>query len=88
VTYRVPAASNAVVASMVRGLYGVKVDAAVVGSRTSVLVSRDDAVDLRVVTLLDAAVIAVTALLLLGSLIFGGVLLARRRGRAARQQEA
>ena len=44
---------------MVRGLYTLKIDAAVLGGSTSILVSRDDHVELRVITLLDTVIIAV-----------------------------
>lgn len=68
--------------TMVRGLYGLTVDSAVVGGRTSVLVSRDDSVDLRVVTLVDFVVIALFALIILVSTVVGGQMMARRRASA------
>lgn len=77
---------SAVSKSMVRGLYGLTVDSALVGGQTSVLVSRDDKVDLRVVTLLDSVVMIVVILIILLSAVLGGRVLARRRtsNRAAR----
>ncbi|HEY2296955.1 MAG TPA: hypothetical protein VGH43_04460 [Jatrophihabitans sp.] len=67
---------------MVRGLYTLKIDAAVVGGSTSVLVSRDDQVDLRVITLLDAVVIALAGAMLLpaGVLVAMAVTRRSRRG--------
>lgn len=71
--------------SMVRGLCDLDVDAAVLGGHTKVLVSRDDSVDLRVITLLDALVIAVLTLVLVVLVVLGGRLMARRRQRGSPQ---
>jgi hypothetical protein len=65
--------------SVVRGLYTLELTAAAIGSRTTVLVSRDDAITLRVVTMTDALVVVGVFVLLLASMVFGGVLVARRR---------
>jgi hypothetical protein len=69
---------------MVRGVYTLKIDAAVVGGTTSVLVSRDDEVDLRVITLLDAVVIALAGAILLPA----GVLVAAAVTRRSRRQRS
>jgi hypothetical protein len=82
-TVRLGAGSATVLTSMVRGLYDVDVHEAVVGAKTTVLVSRNDRVDMRVMTPLDAVVIAAVGLLLVGAAVFGGRRLARRRGRHA-----
>jgi hypothetical protein len=71
-----------VIPAMVRGMYDVTVHSAVVGARSQVLVSRNDAVDLRVVTPLDAALILLAGLLLIASLIWGGIVVRRRLARA------
>ncbi len=63
--------------SLVRGEYTLTTDSAVVGPDTRILVSRTSDVELRVITLLDAAV--VTGLLLLGAGGLVAVGLARRR---------
>jgi hypothetical protein len=63
-------------------MYDVTVHSAVVGSRSEVLVSRNDAIDLRVVTPLDAALMVVAGLLLVASLIWGGIVLRRRLARS------
>ena len=71
--------SPSVVPSMVRGLYGLTIDSAVMGGHTTLLVSRDDAIDLRVVTLLDAVLVVVVGFMLLVASVVGGRLMARRR---------
>jgi hypothetical protein len=83
-TYSVHVGSGdpAVIPAMVRGMYDVTVHSAVVGSRSEVLVSRNDAIDLRVVTPLDAALMVVAGLLLVASLIWGGIVLRRRLARS------
>ncbi len=68
----VPAATPAVLSGMVRGLYTLKIDAAVLGGTTSILVSRNDTVQLRVITLLDAVLIGLG-----GALMLPAVVLAR-----------
>ncbi|MDT4933964.1 MAG: hypothetical protein QOK11_1856 [Pseudonocardiales bacterium] len=80
-TVRLGAGSATVLTSMVRGLYAVDVHEAVVGARTTVLVSRNDRVDVRVMTPLDAVVIALAGLLLVVAAVLGGRRLARRRDR-------
>ncbi len=67
-----------VLASLVRGSYDLQVKAAVVGSRTRLLVSRDDQVNLRVVTRMDALVILLTLLALCGGIVWFGLSLRRR----------
>jgi hypothetical protein len=69
----------AVFPSLVRGLYQLRIDSAVAGGKTSVLVSRNDAVNLRVVTLTDAAIIIAVAVIMVPLIIFGGRAMARRR---------
>ena len=71
---------------MVRGLYTLKIDAAVVGGTTSVLVSRDDQVDLRVITLLDAVVIALAGAILLPAGVLVAVAVTRRTRRRQIEQ--
>lgn len=71
---RVGSGTPAVVPGLVRGLYDLRVDAAVFGKHTKVLVSRDDLVEVRVVTPLDIAMI-VLAVLVVG---VGVILLGRR----------
>ncbi len=65
--------------SLVRGLYTVRVESAVLAGRASVLVSRDERIDLRVVTLWDTIAFVVTALAVLAGAVLGGRRLARRR---------
>jgi hypothetical protein len=68
---------------MVRGLYTLKIDAAVMGGSTSILVSRDDHLELRVITLLDTVIIALGGALFLPAVVMLGVTVTRRRRRAA-----
>lgn len=68
-----------VVPAMVRGLYGLSIDSAIVAGQTKILVTRDDRVDLRVVTLLDAVVMVAVGLFLLVASVACGRVLARRR---------
>jgi hypothetical protein len=68
--------------SLVRGLYSVQIDSAVLAGRASVLVSRNEAIDLRVVTLWDAVVFLLVVLLIVVGAVFGGRRMARRRERA------
>lgn len=82
-TVRLGSGGGTVLTSMVRGLYDVRIHEAVVGAATTVLVSRNDAVDVRVVTPLDAAVIALVGILLLVAAVWGGRRLAHRRDRRA-----
>ena len=72
---------------MVRGLYTLKIDAAVVGGTTSVLVSRDGQVDLRVITLLDAVVIALAGAILLPAGVLVAVAVTRRSRRRQTRAE-
>lgn len=78
----VRANAPSVLTGMVRGLYTLKIDAAVLGGSTSVLVSRDDSVDLRVITLLDTVIIAIGGALVLPAAVMVGVAVTRRRRRA------
>jgi hypothetical protein len=87
-TVRLGSGDGTVLTSMVRGLYDMKIHDAVVGAATTVLVSRDDAVDVRVVTPLDAAVIAIVGMLLVVAAVWGGRRLARRRGGRASAEAA
>lgn len=66
------------VRSMVRGKYGLTVASAVLGGHTTVLVSRNDAVDLRVVTLLDVVVVALVGLLIIAATLAVGSRMSRR----------
>ncbi|MGH8860962.1 MAG: hypothetical protein ACRDVG_06955, partial [Jatrophihabitantaceae bacterium] len=68
-----------VIPGMVRGLYILTIDSAVVGGTTSVLVSRDGPVELRVITLLDTLIIAVAGALLLPAAVWIGIVVNRRR---------
>ena len=61
--------------SLVRGSYDLQAKAAVYGSHTKVLVSRNDSVDLRVVTRLDVIVMALALALVAGSVIVFGRML-------------
>ena len=74
--------ASILVPMLVRGLYGLKVDSAIVGGNTSLL-CRGRHVDLRVVTLFDAVLIAAVVLLLIVGVLSGGRLMARRRAEAA-----
>jgi hypothetical protein len=78
-TTQVGSSAPQVISGMVRGLYTVEIDSAVVGGTTSVLVSRDEPVELRVITLLDTVVIALAGAILLPAGIIVGILVTRRR---------
>jgi hypothetical protein len=65
--------------SMVRGLYTVQVDSAVLAGHASVLVSRNENIDLRVVTLWDAAAFLVLVLIIIVGAVLGGRRMAQRR---------
>lgn len=65
--------------SMVRGMYGLTVVSAVFGGHTQTLVSRNDAIDLRVITLLDVVVLVVAGLLIVVATMALGNWMARRR---------
>ena len=82
----VPAAAPAVLSGMVRGLYTLKIDAAVLGGTTSILVSRNDTVQLRVITLLDAVLIGVGGALMLPAVVLAGVTVSRRSRRRAAEE--
>ncbi|MGH3508837.1 MAG: hypothetical protein ACRDPI_01235, partial [Nocardioidaceae bacterium] len=71
--------------ALVRGVYKVKIGAAAVGSHSSVLVSRDGAADFRVLTRLDAVVIAIALAGLVVALISTGRALAGRPSRRPEQ---
>jgi hypothetical protein len=75
------AGTPTVISSMVRGTYGFKVDSAAVGGRSTMLVSRDDAVDIRVITALDVAVVLVVGLALIISVVLSGRYIGRRHAR-------
>jgi hypothetical protein len=66
---------------VVRGLYDLAFDAALVGSHSKVLVSRDQEVDVRVVTALDVLVVAVAGVTVTVAAVTCGVVVARRRRR-------
>lgn len=82
---RVGSATAAVVPTMVRGLYDLRVDAAVFDKHTKVLVSRDDVVDVRVVTPLDVALIALSVLLFGAGAVVVGRGASRKRVRHLRR---
>jgi hypothetical protein len=63
----------------VRGLYTVQVDSAVLAGHASVLVSRNENIDLRVVTLWDAAAFLVLVLIIIVGAVLGGRRMAQRR---------
>ncbi len=65
--------------ALVRGTYVIHTNAAVLGSDARVLVSRSDDVQIRVVTALDVAMVAMSALALAAVLIVLGRLAQRRR---------
>jgi hypothetical protein len=73
-----------IVPAMVRGLYGLSIDSAIVAGQTKILVTRDDSVDLRVVTLVDAVVMLAIGLFVLVASVVCGRTLARRRLAARR----
>lgn len=70
--------SATVLPALARGLYDITLDAAVVGGSTTVLVSRDDAVDLRVLTRTDAVLLGTGGIGLATGLVVLGSALARR----------
>lgn len=82
--YRIGAGEPTVIPGLVRGLYRVDVGAAVVGSRSSLLVSRTGAADLRVITALDVAVVLAGLALVAGGLVALGRVFVRRTDPAAR----
>lgn len=82
-TYRTTVPSSgagAVMTSVVRGNYDLHFSAAVLGSTTSLHISRSDTFDVRVVTPLDVALVAAVVLLLAGSAALGALHVARRAG--------
>jgi hypothetical protein len=81
---RVGSAAPGVVPAMVRGLYDLRVDAAVFGKHTKVLVSRDDLVDVRVITPLDVAMIALSLALVGAGALMIGRAASRKRSRHQR----
>jgi hypothetical protein len=76
--------SSTVVPSVARGEYDFQFSAAVLGSHTVLRVSRDDSVDVRVVTVLDVLLIVALVVALAVSAACGGGYLARRRERRTR----
>ena len=76
-----------VIRSLVRGEYTLSTGSAVVGTDTRILVSKTSDVELRVVTLLDTAVVTVLLLMVAGGLVGLGLTL-RRRARRARPAAA
>ncbi len=75
-----------VLRSLVRGMYRVDIDAAVIGSKQTVLVSQDSRGDFRVITRLDLVLVAVVAVLFVGGLIFIGRRLTVETRRRAREE--
>jgi hypothetical protein len=65
--------------TLVRGLYTLHVDSAVLAGHSSVLVSRDERIDLRVITLWDVLVFMVVVLAIVVGAVVGGRRMARRR---------
>jgi hypothetical protein len=88
VAQSVSAGAPAVLSGMVRGLYTLKIDAAVLGGTTSILVSRNDAVQLRVITLLDTVLIGVGGALVLPAVVLVGVAITRRSRRRTAESGA
>lgn len=86
--YRVDSSSATVIPALARGLYQVQVDAAVIGKRSSVLVSQAGAADLRVVTALDVGVVLTALVLIAGGLIAAGRAAARRAAAPTRVRRA
>jgi hypothetical protein len=85
---RVGAGAPAAFSGLVRGLYDLRVDAAVFGKHTKVLVSRDDLVEVRVVTPLDIAVIVLTALAVgVGAILLGRKASAKRMVAQSRSRQ-
>jgi len=80
---RVGSGSGTVLDSMVRGPYDLKAGAAVYGARTKLLVSRNDQVNLRVVTALDVVVIVFVLVLLAAALVLLGRQLRKAHARRA-----
>lgn len=72
----------AVIPALVRGLYGLEVNSATFGANSNALVSRNDAVDIRVVTTLDAVLIALATVAFIAAAVVCGALLGRQRRRA------
>lgn len=70
-----------VLPELVRGIYRVNIGAAVIGSKNSVLVSRDGSADFRVVTMLDTLVIILVLVVLVVILIAAGRAMASRNAR-------
>jgi hypothetical protein len=67
--------------SMVRGFYDLSIDRAALGSRSTMLVSRDDVLDVHVITTLDVIVIAIVGLALTVAAVLSGRYIGRRRSR-------
>ncbi|HET7173813.1 MAG TPA: hypothetical protein VFI30_06010 [Nocardioidaceae bacterium] len=75
-----------VLPALVRGIYRVDIGAAVIGSKNSVLVSRDGTADFRVVTMLDTLVIILVLAVLVVVLIAAGRAMASRNARQQAQE--
>lgn len=71
--------SGAVMTSVVRGQYDLHFSAAVLGATTSVRISRSDSFDVRIITPLDLALVALVVVLLGGSAVLAAVRVARRK---------
>jgi hypothetical protein len=81
--YRIELAARqaTVLPSLVRGDYDLEAESAIYGSHTKLLVSRNDEVDLRVVTGLDVVIFALTTVSLIASVLVLGRFVQRGRGR-------
>jgi hypothetical protein len=79
-TVSIVGGSPTVMSSMVRGLYNLKIDSAVFGSRSTMLVSRNDVLDVRVFSLLDVIVLAIVALALIAAIVLSGRYIGRHTG--------
>jgi uncharacterized membrane protein len=67
----------AALTSLVRGNYLLRFTAAVLGATTQVRVSRNDNIDVRLVTPLDVAAVAAVVALLIAAAVYGAVRVAR-----------
>jgi hypothetical protein len=83
---KVGGGGSTVMSSMVRGSYGLHIDSAAFGSRSTMLVSRDDALDVPVFSTLDVVVTVVVGLALILAVAVAGRHIGRQAG--ARQRGA
>jgi hypothetical protein len=79
---------STVIPSLARGLYGVTVDAALIGRSSHILVSQPSQADLRVITPLDAGVVLAGLAVIAGGLLLAGRAAAARAARRTRRRPA